>query len=105
MSPATMQWAVSSESKRRRGRGRPRALSAASAAFTPLRTALSMVAGHPVAVHAPARYRPGASVRAPGRRRPTPGVGANVAVRSRVTKKSRTPARRAPGSSLRSSGR
>lgn len=47
--------AASSTSKRCRGRGRPRALSTASAALTPLRTALSMVAGHPVAVHAPAR--------------------------------------------------
>lgn len=47
--------AASSRAKRWRGRGRPRAPSAASAAPTPLRTALSMVAGHPVAVHAPAR--------------------------------------------------
>ncbi len=47
--------AASSNSKRWRGRGRPRAPSTASAALTPLRTALSMVAGHPVAVHAPAR--------------------------------------------------
>ncbi|CAM5734585.1 hypothetical protein STENM223S_05023 [Streptomyces tendae] len=64
-----------------------------------------MVAGHPVAVHAPARYRPGALVRAPGLRRPTPGAGANVAVRSRVTKKSITSAPRARGSSRSSSGR
>ncbi len=47
--------AASSKSSKRWSRGRPRALSAASAALTPLRTALSMVAGHPVAVHAPAR--------------------------------------------------
>ena len=33
-----------------------------------------MVAGQPVAVHAPARYRPGARVRAPGRSLPTPGL-------------------------------
>ncbi len=64
-----------------------------------------MVAGQPVAVHAPARARPGSRVRAPGRSRPTPGAGAKVAVRSRVTKKSRTWAARVRGSSFSSSGR
>ncbi len=47
--------AASSKKSGRRPRDRPRAPSAAAAAPTPLRTALSMVAGHPVAVHAPAR--------------------------------------------------
>ena len=44
------------------------------AAATPERTAPSMVAGQPVSVHAPARYRPGIPVTGPGRRARVPGV-------------------------------
>jgi len=49
-----------------------------------------MVAGQPVAVHAPARKSPGAPVTAGGRNRAVPGAGRKVACRSRVTKKSVT---------------
>ena len=47
---------------------------ACAAAAVPERTAPSMVAGQPVSVHAPARYRPGMPVTGPGRRARVPGA-------------------------------
>jgi len=57
---------------------RARSLRAAAAAAIPLRTALSIVAGQPVSVHAPARYKPGVAVRGPGRRRRLPGAATEI---------------------------
>src|SRR5581483_6701227 len=79
--------------------------SAACAAAAPLRTALSIVAGQPVAVQAPARKRPGTFVAAAGRCRAVPGTPRNVARGSRVTKKERTSADRAAGSRSASAAR
>ena len=57
-----------------------------SAARLPDRTALSMVAGSPVAVQSPARTRLGQAVdAAAGRRAFWPGVAAKVARRSRTS--------------------
>jgi hypothetical protein len=49
------------------------------AAVRPERTALSIVAGQPVAVHAPARVTLGREVNGPGRREAVPGRSATVA--------------------------
>ena len=60
------------------------------AAARPLRTALSIVSGHPVSVHAPARTKPGSRVPARGRLRETLGAvhvvcnNAGVALRSPI---------------------
>src|SRR5581483_8174770 len=54
------------------------------AAKRPLRTALSIVAGQPVSVHAPARTMFGRDVSTPGRT--TPGRRAIVALGSRLTR-------------------
>ena len=56
----------------------------------PLRTALSIVAGQPVSVHAPARTTLGRLVSTPGRRRP--GRSAIVAYGSRLTRDQRSSA-------------
>ena len=80
-------------------------LSASRAAARPLRTAPSIVAGHPVAVHAPASASPGIPVRWLGRRAPAPGAARNVAVCSRTTSKRSTRAPRARGKSSPSAGR
>src|SRR5262249_18829461 len=88
-----------------RARAVRRSASAASAAARPLRTAPSIVAGQPVAVHAPARKRPGAAVREGGRSAREPGAWRNVAAGSRVVKKSRTCASRAAGSKASRAGR
>src|SRR5262245_26695841 len=56
----------------------------ARAAARPERTALSIVAGQPVSVHAPARARPGRT--SPGAGRRTPGRSAIVASGSRLTR-------------------
>src|ERR1019366_5898451 len=69
------------------------------AALSPLSTAPSMVAGHPVSHHAPARRRPGSEGRERGRRAAVPGVARNVAARSRVTTPSMSRAVRATGRS------
>ncbi len=63
------------------------------AAATPLRTAPSMVAGQPVAVHAPASERPAKAVDDSGLIGAVPGRAAKVARRSLVTTES---TRRAP---------
>jgi len=55
----------------------------ARAAALPLRTALSIVAGQPVAVHAPARVTFGRAVSTPRRSRSLPGRTAIVAAGSR----------------------
>src|SRR6476619_392135 len=55
-----------------------------SAARLPDRTALSNVAGNPVAVQSPARTRLSQGVRAPGRLAFSSGVAAKVARRSRT---------------------
>src|SRR5215211_4829975 len=55
------------------------------AASWPLRTALSMVAGQPVSVHAPARATFGRLVAKPGLSLAVPGLAANVAAGSRLT--------------------
>src|SRR5690606_29397744 len=75
------------------------------AAVSPLRTAPSIVSGQPVSVHAPARNSHGSRVADAGRSAPLPGLWRKVACRSRVTKKSRTRARRAAGNSRASSAR
>src|SRR4029077_159497 len=56
------------------------------AAVRPERTALSIVAGQPVAVHAPARVTSGRSVHGPGRNAAVPGRSATVAFGSRLTR-------------------
>src|SRR5438874_6210421 len=56
------------------------------AAARPDRTALSIVAGQPVAVHAPARVTVGRDVRGPGRSAAVPGRSAIVARGSRLTR-------------------
>ena len=48
--------------------------------------AIGVLAGHPVAVHAPARTRFGRFVRGPGRSASLPGVTAIVARGSRLTR-------------------
>ena len=81
--------------------GRPGSpLSASRAAARPLRTAPSIVAGQPVAVHAPASASPGIPVRWLGRRAPTPGAARKVASCSRTTSKRSTRASRARGQEL-----
>ena len=75
------------------------------AASWPLRTAPSMVAGHPVSHQAPARNRPGTSVVVAGRNAREPGMARNVAAFSRVTTASRSRAWRAAGSSSRSASK
>ena len=57
-------------------------------AARPLRTAPSMVAGHPVSVHAPATARPGQAVPGPGSEAAVPGRARKVALRSLVTRES-----------------
>src|SRR5271165_105561 len=84
--------------------GSPTPSRAARAAACPLRTALSSVAGQPVAVQVPASTRPGTDVAGPGRSEATPGLARNVAACSRVTRKLSTWAPRARGSSRSSSG-
>src|SRR5262249_57303664 len=64
--------------------------SAARAAAKPLRPAPSMVAGRPVAVQSPARYRPRTGVIGPGRSASAAGSEANVASASRRTSARRT---------------
>src|SRR5439155_26014934 len=56
------------------------------AAVRPDRTALSIVAGQPVAVQAPARVTFAREVRGPGRSAPVPGRSATVACGSRLTR-------------------
>src|SRR4249920_2743603 len=75
------------------------------AAFKPLRTAPSIVSGHPVSVQAPASTSPGRAVAAPGRSRSHPGTWRSVARRSLVTKKSVTRASRAAGNRSAMAGR
>src|SRR5829696_5478968 len=77
---------------------------ASRAAATPLRTALSMVAGQPVSVQAPATYRPSICVFGPGRSAAVPGPCLKVARCSRVTKNSSTLADAASGKSCSSAG-
>ena len=67
------------------------------AARIPLRTAPSMVAGHPVSVHAPASATPGTGVAVPGRREACPGAAANVARGSLTTALATSSASRARG--------
>ena len=74
-------------------------------AFSPLRTAPSIVSGHPVSVQAPATTRPAVAVAAPGRSRPSPGTWRIVALRSLVTKQSTTRACAAAGNNSASAGR
>ena len=78
--------------------------SAAPAAARPLRTALSIVAGQPVSVHAPARKSRSTGVRGPGRSTCVPGAARNVARGSWVTATSSSPAPRADGSRRSSAG-
>src|SRR5208282_2980815 len=63
----------------------PEASSTASAAWYPLRTAPSMVAGHPVAVQSPARKTRGHGVAGVGRKASMPGRGEYVALTSLIT--------------------
>ena len=56
------------------------------AATLPDRTALSIVAGHPVEVHAPARVTLPREVSGPGRSAAVPGRSATVACGSRLTR-------------------
>src|SRR6185503_20113730 len=79
--------------------------SAARAATVPLRTALSIVAGQPVSVHAPASHTAGCRVAAPGRSRRVPATCRKVAAGSLCTMKSSTCASRAAGNSAANAGR
>src|SRR5262249_55403946 len=83
----------------------PSPTSAALAAVIPLLTAPSIVAGHPVSVHDPARYNPGIDVGALGRSGSVPGDWRNVACRSRVTRNRSAVASRVLGSSASMAGR
>ena len=77
--------------------GSPQSENMASAARYPLRTAPSIVAGHPVAVQSPARNRLGSGVRCEGRQRSAPGCGEKVAAVSFTTVAFRSRASRDSG--------
>jgi hypothetical protein len=64
----------------------------ARAAARPERTALSIVAGQPVAVQAPARVTSGREVSGPGLFAAVPGRSATVAFGSRLTRDQRSSA-------------
>ena len=80
----------------------PSDCSATAAAWCPLSTALSSVAGQPVSVQDPASASPAMAVRAFGRSAATPGAALNVAACSRVTWKRSTAAPRVPAAEARS---
>ena len=83
----------------------PAVAAKASAARYPLRTAPSMVAGHPVAVQSPARKTRGHPVTAPGRYASMPGRGEYVAFTSLITVDFTRLAGRASGKNSRTSPR
>src|SRR5579875_476167 len=89
--------AGAASSSRVAGRSDPKDATAASAAASPERTAPSMVAGHPVAVHAPATNTPSRPVAGPLRSAAVPGLPRKVAACSRLTTASTSAASRASG--------